>query len=122
MDHVFRKDVPIYTQLIEKMIDDIVSGELAPGDKIDSVREMAQKVGVNPNTVQRALSDLENKGLVITNRTSGRVVTEDADLIRSIREEMLESKTRTFVESMSKLSVCDEDIIDLVNKVIGEMK
>ena len=77
-------DRPIYAQILERIQRQIVSGEYAPGTKIPSVRELAAQAGVNPNTMQKALSELERSGLVVTMRTSGRVVTEDMEMIKLI--------------------------------------
>ena len=81
-------DRPIYAQILERIQRQIVSGEYAPGTKIPSVRELAAQAGVNPNTMQKALSELERSGLVVTMRTSGRVVTEDMEMIKQIRKQL----------------------------------
>ena len=77
MDWNFRNDQPIYSQLTQRLTEAIVSGIYAPGEKLPSVRELAVEAGVNPNTVQRALSELERDGLVFSQRTAGRFVTEN---------------------------------------------
>ena len=76
MQWQLRGDRPIYQQLMEQLTEQIVSGQLGAGDKVPPVRELAAEAGVNPNTMQRALADLEREGLMYTNRTSGRYVTE----------------------------------------------
>ena len=78
-----KSDRPIYIQLIEEIQLRIFSGEYPPGSKLPSVRDIAQEASVNPNTMQRALSKLEEDGLVITHRTSGRTITEDVEMIKS---------------------------------------
>ena len=75
MEWQFRNDSPIYTQLTQRLTQAIVAGEFRPGERLPSVRELAVEAGVNPNTVQRALSELERDGLVFSQRTAGRVVT-----------------------------------------------
>ena len=77
MEWEFRADAPIYTQLCEQLTLAIVSGVFGPGERLPAVRELAVDAGVNPNTMQRALSELERNGLVYTQRTAGRFVTED---------------------------------------------
>ena len=83
----FREDAPIYTQLIAQIQQRIVGGLLGPGARLPSVRDLAAEAGVNPNTMQRALTELEREGIVHSQRTAGRFVTEDAERIRQLREE-----------------------------------
>ena len=78
-------DRPIFLQIIEKIQLDIVSGIYQPGDKLPSVRELAQEASVNPNTMQKALSELERTGLVYSQRTSGRFITEDTSMIQRLK-------------------------------------
>ena len=81
MEWNFRNDQPIYSQLTQRLTEAIVSGIYAPGEKLPSVRERALEAGVNPNTVQRALTELEREGLVFSQRTAGRFVTENENMI-----------------------------------------
>ena len=81
MQWELRGDRPIYQQLVEKLTEQIVSGQLAAGEKVPPVRELAAQAGVNPNTMQRALAEMEGEVLMFTNRTSGRYVTEDREMI-----------------------------------------
>ena len=77
MEWNFRSDLPIYSQLVERIKLGIVSGSFRPGERLPSVRDMAAEAGVNPNTMQRALQELERDGMVYAQRTAGRFVTED---------------------------------------------
>lgn len=88
MQWELRGDRPIYQQLVEKLTEQIVSGQLAAGEKVPPVRELAAQAGVNPNTMQRALAEMEREGLMFTNRTSGRYVTEDREMIGKVREQI----------------------------------
>jgi len=81
MEWDIRNDQPIYTQLIQQVTLAILSGTFPCGGRLPPVREMAAEAGVNPNTMQRALADLERTGLVYTQRTAGRFVTEDAAVV-----------------------------------------
>ena len=74
-------DRPIYLQLMERIQHDIISGVYKPGDKIPSVRDLALDAAVNPNTMQKALSELERSGLLYSQRTSGRFITDDEKLL-----------------------------------------
>ena len=96
----FRNDIPIYTQLIAQIQQRIVSGALLPGERLPSVRDLAAEAGVNPNTMQRALAQLETEGLVRTERTSGRYVTEDTELIEQLRTEAARKLAEEFLVKM----------------------
>lgn len=112
-------DRPIYAQILERIQMQIVSGVYQPGTKIPSVRELAADAGVNPNTMQKALAELERSGLVMTQRTSGRVVTEDLNMIKEIRNQLAGEQVREFVKKMKDLGFDREDIIDLLTKETG---
>ena len=77
-------DRPVFIQIMEKLKLDIVTGIYAPGDKLPSVRDLAREAAVNPNTMQRAFSELEREGLVYTQRTNGRFITEDITMINQL--------------------------------------
>ena len=112
-------DRPIYAQILERIQMQIVSGVYQPGTKIPSVRELAADAGVNPNTMQKALAELERSGLVMTQRTSGRVVTEDLNMIKETRNQLAGEQVRDFVKRMKDLGFDREDIIDLLRKETG---
>lgn len=111
-------DRPIYPQLVEKIQRDIVSGVYKAGDKIPPVRELATEAAVNPNTMQKALAELERMGLLYAQRTSGRFVTEDEGMINKVKEEMASQQIQTFLENMKQLGYDVEQTIS----VIREMK
>ena len=93
-------DAPIYSQLVANMKLAIVSGRFSPGARLASVRDLAVDAGVNPNTMQRALAQLETEGLVRTERTSGRYVTEDTELIEQLRTEAARKLAEEFLVKM----------------------
>jgi len=99
----FKKDRPIYAQLIEQIELNIISGLWGPGERLPSVRDLAAQAAVNPNTMQRALSELERDGLLYTVRTSGRFITEDGDMIQKLKDSLAMVEIREFFEKMSKL-------------------
>lgn len=115
----FSEDRPIYTQIIEQIKEFIVSGAIKPGDKLPSVRELAGGAGVNPNTMQRALSELERTGLVYSQRTSGRFITEQEELIQTMKKELAGEKISIFLQSMKQLGFTKEQVADLI-KNYGE--
>lgn len=112
-------DRPIYTQILERMEMQIVSGIYKPGSKVPSVRELAAEAGVNPNTMQRALAELERKGLVTTQRTSGRVVTEDMEMIRETRNTLAKEQIQDFIQRMKELGFEKEEILALIKSEAG---
>jgi len=120
MDWDFRNDMPIYTQLMDKIRTAIISGELQPGEKLMSVRDFALQAGVNPNTVQRALTDLEREGLVYSQRTAGRFVSEDVQMIMDNRLNMAEEKATEFLKVMEQFGLSYEETVVLLGKVKGE--
>lgn len=107
---------PIYLQIAERIELEICSGVYQPGDKIPSVRELAQAAGVNPNTMQRALSELERKEIIVTFRTSGRTVTEDKDRIMQIRNMLAREQIRIFLDRMKEMGFEREKILQLLNE------
>lgn len=113
---------PIYMQLVERIKLMIVTGELASGSKLKSVRDMAEEAGVNPNTMQRALVELEREALVYSQRTSGRFVTEDKELLTKMRDEFAEEKVKTFIESLMQLGYAQDEVITLIQHYLGGIK
>ena len=98
-----RSDAPVYSQLVEHIKLAIVSGEFPLGSRLPSVRELAAEAGVNPNTMQRAFAELEREGLVLTQRTAGRTVTEDALRIEAVKRRLAAAAIQTFWVSMRLL-------------------
>ncbi len=119
MDWVFRADEPIYTQLCEQLALVIVSGVYAAGERLPPVRELALDAGVNPNTVQRALSELERRGLVYSQRTAGRFVTEDAARIEQARAQLARDRARDFLGAMARLGLDRTQTLALLEQLSG---
>ena len=120
MPWLLDNDRPIYAQLVERLQQRIISGFYKPGDRLPSVRELAAEAGVNPNTMQRAFVELERSGLILTNRTSGRTVTEDGDMIQKIQRELAETIIQNFLKQMSELGFDKEEGVALVKKACEE--
>ena len=113
---------PIYLQIIERVQMDIVTGQYQPGDKLPSVRDLAQEAAVNPNTMQKALSELERSGLIYSQRTSGRFITEDKELIHQMKKELAAAEVSAFVAHMKQLGITPEEIRQLLAETIEEEK
>lgn len=113
-------DRPIYSQLLEILLVNIVSGTYPQGSKLPSVRDLAATAGVNPNTMQRAFSELERMNLIRTERTSGRFVTEDIEMIKKAREEMAGEQLEIFLNKMEQLGFDEKEILGFVQKKVEE--
>ena len=111
-------DLPIYLQLMERIQHDIISGVYRPGDKIPSVRDLALDAAVNPNTMQKALSELERSGLVYSQRTSGRFITEDEKLLKKMKMDLATEHIHQFFEQMHHLSFSDEETLELIRETL----
>lgn len=114
-------DRPIYSQLVDKIKMDIVSGLYKAGDKIPSVRELAADASVNPNTMQKALAELERSGLLYSQRTSGRFITENQDLIDEIKEQIADEQIILFFERMKQLGYKKDDTLKLIDNALIEI-
>jgi DNA-binding transcriptional regulator YhcF (GntR family) len=107
---------PIWPQLKEQLMRDIVAGKFEMGGSFPTVRELAEQAGVNRNTMQRALSELENEGLVITNRTAGRTVTTDEGLVAQMKEKIAKENVERFIEEMASIGYDEKDIIVMLQE------
>lgn len=110
----FDNERPIYSQIVESMKLFIASGEMKPGGRVPPVRELAAEAGVNPNTMQRALMDLEREGLLKTVRTSGRYVTDDANVIEATKLSLAHKSAAVFLESMRRIGYGRDEIGELL--------
>jgi len=107
---------PIYAQLVKQLQTQIVSGKYHAGDKLPSVRELAAQAGVNPNTMQKAFSELERSGLIQTMRTAGRIVTVDASLISQARDTLARECLDRFFQGMRQLGYGREEILSFLDE------
>ncbi len=117
-----KSDRPIYTQLIEHIELRIFSGVYPLGSKLPSGRDMAQEAEVNPNTMQRALVKLEEDGLIITHRTSGRSITEDARMIEMAKNKLAQDQISEFLGKMQLMGFEQTEILTIINNMVKEMK
>lgn len=110
MDAVFNNSVPIYLQIVSEIKKQIISGKLVPGERIPSVRELALTYKVNPNTMQKALIELEENGLIKTERTNGKFVTEDENIINKIKNDYADNLTQNYLSEMISLGITKQEI------------
>lgn len=111
----FDADRPIYLQLVEHIQQKILNGEYQPGEKLPSVRDLAAEAAVNPNTMQKALAELERGGLVFAQRTSGRFITDDAAKIRRLRQAAALALARRFLTDLKQLGITPAEAAALLN-------
>ncbi len=119
MKWVLVSDRPIYTQLLEQVERAIIAGSFQPGEKLPGVRDMAAEAGVNPNTMQRALMELERRGLIYSQRTSGRYVTEDIHMIETVKSEIAKEVVENFFKQMEALGYSKEETRTIIEKMEG---
>ena len=110
----FDNNKPIYIQLVEELKLQIISGKLKLGQRLASVRELAEEAGVNPNTMQRALAELERQELVFTQRTSGRFVTENEEQVRTMRDAYATIKIEELIAALLQLGYEKGELLGLI--------
>lgn len=115
-----KSDRPIYAQLIEQIKLMVASGIYPVGAKLPSVRDMAAEAAVNPNTMQRALSELERDGILYSQRTSGRFVTKDAEKIAEVKQNFASDVIREFIDKMDRLGYTRTQVSSLLNDFLKE--
>lgn len=120
MDFNFDNNLPIYLQLVEQLELYIISGQFSPGDKLPSVRVLAAQAKVNPNTMQKALQELEDKRLIITERTNGKFVTDDQKFIRKQQEKLAQQKITKFLHEMQGIGFSCHEIINILQHLKGK--
>lgn len=114
MKWIFKDCIPIYSQIVEQMKLHIASGAYKMGDKLPSVRDLAVEAGVNPNTMQRAFAELERDGLLHSERTRGRFITEEENVLGNMKKELGRNFIREMFENMKKLGMSNDEILEAV--------
>ena len=122
MEWNFKNGIPIYTQIIDEMTMRIASGAYQPGEKLPSVRDLAMDAGVNPNTMQRALAELERRGLVFSERTSGRFVTKEDGVLKELHEDLAKKYFEELAEKLRKIGMTGEEIAGAVKRWLEDIK
>lgn len=115
----FDNNIPIYIQLVEELKKYIISGSILPGERLPSVRDFAIEVKVNPNTMQKALQELESIGLIYTERTNGKYVTTDKKLIDKYKKEYASDLSNKYFTSMESIGFTKEEVIEYLQKLGG---
>ncbi|AMA69048.1 TPA: GntR family transcriptional regulator [Streptococcus pyogenes] len=120
MSWKFDEKSPIYAQIAQHVMMQIISQEIKSGDQLPTVREYAEIAGVNPNTMQRAFTELEREGMVYSQRTAGRFVTDDQKLIARKRRELAISELESFITNMTKMGFNHTEIIPVLTSFLKE--
>ena len=116
MSFEFNSQTPIYLQIIEHIKIQIISKKLLPGEKIPSVRDLSFEYKVNPNTVVKSLTELEELGLLITESTNGKFVTTNIDLIEKIKNETIIKKAKDFLGEMKEIGFDKSQVMEVLKK------
>ena len=116
----FNNNSPIYLQLIEQLKKDIISGKIPAGERLPSVRDLALQLKVNPNTMQKALVELEDMGLIYTERTNGKFVTDKSSLIKKHKQEYADIITHNYLETMKKIGFNESDVLLIIKNSKGK--
>ncbi|MBO4729556.1 MAG: GntR family transcriptional regulator [Spirochaetaceae bacterium] len=120
MKFQFDTNSPIYLQIVESFKSSILSGELAPNSKVLPVRDLALEAGVNPNTMQKALAELERLELVRTERTSGRFITDNNEQIEKMRKDVADAEIKSFIQRMEKLGYDKNSLLSIIEKALKQ--
>ena len=118
----FKNGEPIYQQIVRILRTQIASGEYPPGSRIPAVRELALEAGVNPNTMQKALAELERDGLLETVRTTGKFVTQDQERINEIRHTLAADSIRILIGNLKSLGLTEDQILAALEQSLKEEK
>ena len=117
MDFTFDNNIPIYIQLLEYLKIYLISGVFQSGEKLPSVRDFANTFKVNPNTMQKALSELESMNLIYTERTNGKYVTKDKELIKKLKDEYAMTLAKNYFQGMKKIGLGKADSIKYLERI-----
>ena len=120
MEFIFDNERPIYIQLVEQLRIAVVSGAYEPGERLPSVRELALAAKVNPNTMQRALTELESEKLIFTERTNGKFVTEDKAVIEKAKLLLASEKVRRYLDEMRSIGISFDDAVNCLRELGGD--
>ncbi|GAA0431030.1 GntR family transcriptional regulator [Lentibacillus halophilus] len=116
MNVQFNKRDPVYVQVIRHFKEQIATGVLEPGQEIPSRRELANRLKINPNTAQRAYKEMEEAGLIYTERNLPSKITKDEQVLGAVREELIDDAVDTFVHAIRSINVSAEDVLDRVKE------
>ena len=114
------ENLPIYLQLTDELEKKIINGTYPPGSRLPAVRELAAEAGVNPNTMQRALTQMEYSGLIYTQRTSGRFLTDDREKIERLRRDAARQRIEKFLRDMRELGIEKKEVCTMIDALKEE--
>ncbi|TSO26358.1 GntR family transcriptional regulator [Lactobacillus sp. LL6] len=116
----FKDNIPIYLQIEQYLYRQIAMGELKAGEKIPSVRKLALQLTVNINTVQRALQQMNDRGILYTKRGEGNFVTEDTELLEDTKKSLINNELDEFIQNMAKLGISGDELVKVLQEYLKE--
>ncbi|MBC5636869.1 GntR family transcriptional regulator [Ornithinibacillus sp. BX22] len=116
MNIKFNNRDPVYVQVIRHFKEQIATGNFEPGQEIPSRRELANQMKINPNTAQRAYKEMEEQGLIFTERNLPSRITNNADVIKAVREELILEAVHSFIASVQTINVPLDEVLHLVKE------
>jgi DNA-binding transcriptional regulator YhcF (GntR family) len=117
-DDLFDENIPIYLQIIDLIKKELISGALEPGGRLLSVRDLSKKLEVNPNTVQRAYTEMEREGVVYTKRGQGSFILDDPETISKLREEIAGNRVAAFVKEMGEFGFSHSELLERISNYL----
>jgi DNA-binding transcriptional regulator YhcF (GntR family) len=117
LEYNFDNERPIYIQLVEQVKIQIISGKLKQGERLPSVRDFSLQAKVNPNTMQKALSELEREKLIYTERTNGKYVTNDEKIVKKLKMKIINEKINDFITDMDDIGINKKEIIEYMKEL-----
>ena len=120
MTNVFDENKPIYLQIMDLIKKQLITSELQSGGRLPSVRGLSKHLEVNPNTVQRAYTEMEREMLTITKRGQGTFIVDEPEMISRLREEMVRDKLTTFVKEMEEFGFSHDELLKRMEEYLSE--
>lgn len=117
----FNNEKPVYVQIMDEIKARIISGAYQAGQRIPSVRELAEEAKVNPNTMQKALYETERQGLIFSMRTSGKYITNDKNIISELKSDTARTESEIFINKMIKLGFTKDEILTIISNTVHNM-
>jgi DNA-binding transcriptional regulator YhcF (GntR family) len=113
--------IPIYVQIVQYIKKKIISGEIKEGERLPSVRDFAIDFKVNPNTIQRVYTELENEKLIFTQRGIGKFVTEERDVVTKLKKDMFNETIDSFIRDSKELGFSRDEIVNIISERFQEV-
>lgn len=107
---------PLYLQVVQHFKEQIAKGILEPGQEMPSRRELASRLKINPNTVQRAYKEMEEQQLIYTEGNLPSCITKDEAVLKSVREELIGDAVNEFIHAIKSINAPLNEVLELIEK------